>query len=238
MSTRHVILLHGLWMGPWSMGLLGRRLRQAGFETEFVGYASVRGGPEEAIVKLAGRAQRGPCHVVAHSLGGLIALAALERYPALPVERVVCLGSPLCGSATAVGFGRLPGLGEALGRSAGLLGRGCRPWCGRAEVGVIAGRQPYGLGRLISRFEGDSDGTVAVEETRLDGLADHVVVRTSHSGMLVTPEVARQTVAFLEDGCFGGGSGPIRMPVVGKDVPADGSTAAPTVERGEAAPVG
>ena len=235
MSTRHVILLHGLWMGPWSMSLLGRRLRQAGFETEFVGYSSVQGGPEEAILNLAGRVKHGPCHVVAHSLGGLIALAALERYPSLPVERVVCLGSPLCGSATATGFGRLPGIGDALGRSAPLLERGCRAWHGQAEVGVVAGRRPFGLGRLISRFDCEYDGTVSVDETRLEGLADHVVVEASHTGMLVTPEVVRQAVAFLESGHFHGGSGPCAHSTgsigAGQAEPADG----PATERGETA---
>ena len=42
-----------------------------------------------------------PLALLGHSLGGLIALEALNREPDLPVTRVVCLGSPLRGSHAA-----------------------------------------------------------------------------------------------------------------------------------------
>lgn len=201
MTTR-VLLLHGLWMSPPTLALLDARLRQAGFTPQRIGYSSMRGGPEQAIARLAEAAQAGPCHAVAHSLGGLVTLSALEHHPGLPVQRVVCLGSPLCGSAAAQGLRRLPWIGRALGRSSPLLERGCRPWTGHAQVGVIAGWRPIGLGQFLGRFEGDSDGTVAVAETRLDGLTDHVVVATSHTGMLVSPHVAAQAITFLRTGRF------------------------------------
>ncbi|KAG1251594.1 hypothetical protein G6F65_018284 [Rhizopus arrhizus] len=47
-----------------------------------------------------------------------------------------------------------------------------------------------------------SDGTVALAETRLPGLSDHCVVRTSHSGLVVSPDAARQTAYFLRHGQF------------------------------------
>jgi len=75
MTTRRVLLLHGLWMRPASLALLARRLARAGFAPEAIGYASVRGGPAVAIRDLARAANRAPCHVVAHSLGGLIGRA-------------------------------------------------------------------------------------------------------------------------------------------------------------------
>lgn len=199
---RHVILLHGLWMRPASMAVLARRLAQAGYEVERLGYRTVIGGPERAIAELARRVRERPAHIVAHSLGGLVSLSALERHPELPVQRVVCLGSPLCGSAAAQGLARLP-LGRAtLGRSAGLLHGGCAPWRGRAEVGMVAGTRPLGLGQVLGRFDGDSDGTVAVAETRLQGLADHVVLPASHTGLLFSAPAARQVLAFLEHGRF------------------------------------
>jgi pimeloyl-ACP methyl ester carboxylesterase len=202
MTTHRVLLLHGLWMRPASLAVLARRLSRAGFAPERIGYASVRGGPALAIRDLARAARRSPCHVVAHSLGGLVTLAALEREPDLPIERVVCLGSPLCGSAAADGLARLPMIGATLGRSRELLREGCRPWQGRAQVGMIAGDRPLGLGQVLGRFDGDSDGTVAVAETRLAGLADHVVVPASHTGLVFSPLAARQAVAFLRDGRF------------------------------------
>src|SRR5690606_3686433 len=109
-----------------------------------------------------------------------------------PVQRVVCLGSPLCGSAAAAGLASRPLGLRALGRSARLLRRGCTPWRGAAEVGVIAGDSPMGFGQALGRFTGPSDGTVAVAETRLEGVTDHVVLPLSHSGMLFSRRAADQ----------------------------------------------
>ena len=46
------------------------------------------------------------------------------------------------------------------------------------------------------------DGTVAVEETRLPGIADHRTITTSHSGLLFSSEVADLTASFLRGGRF------------------------------------
>jgi len=203
-TANDVILLHGLWMGPASMTLLSRRLQRAGFRVQRMGYESVQGGPERAIPELARRARGTPCHVVAHSLGGLIALTALEQHPELPVRRVVCLGSPLCGSAVADRMAQWPVLGASLGRSASVLRRGCRPWAGRAQVGMVAGRRRMGLGQVIAQLAGEHDGTVAVEETRLPGLTDHTVIDASHSGLLFSADAAQRSIAFLRHGRFAG----------------------------------
>jgi len=200
--TRRVVLLHGLWLPAISMRWLARRLADADFAPEFFAYPTVTGGPEAAVPALVTLLQRGEAHVLAHSLGGLVALRALQLHPDLPVHRVVCLGSPLCGSAAATGLSRRPLAARSLGRSADLLQRGCGRWDGAAEIGVIAGNRPLGLGRYFGRLEGPSDGTVAVAETRLPGLADHIVIPASHTGMLISAEAARQASAFLQHGRF------------------------------------
>ena len=80
---------------------------------------------------------------------------------------------------------------------------GLPAWHGRAQVGLVAGSVPHGLGALMGALHGDSDGTVALAETRLPGLADHCVVPASHSGLVLSPEVAALVAAFLRDGRFG-----------------------------------
>lgn len=209
--TRRVVLLHGLWMPAASMALVARRLAAAGFAPELFGYRTVHGGPEDTVPRLAACLGAGPAHVVAHSLGGLVVLATLQHAPSLQVARVVCLGSPLSGSAAASGVAAHAWGAFALGSSAGLLRDGCAPCAAGVEVGVVAGRRPVGLGRFFAGFRGDNDGTVAVEETRIAGLADHVTVRASHLGLLVSAEAAAQAIAFLRTGRFAPG-GAAAMP--------------------------
>lgn len=199
-----VILLHGLWLRGFTLKPLAWRLAAAGFAPETFDYPSVRGGPEPAVARLVARirAHGGPVALVGHSLGGSIALQALRREPGLPVRRVVCLGSPLAGSAAAAGLSRRPAFARLLGRSRGLLASGIGPWDGAVPVGVVAGAMPVGLGRMFGGFEGPHDGTVAVAETRVPGLAGHCVVRASHSGLLFSSRAAAQVAAFLRDGSF------------------------------------
>ncbi len=200
-GNHRVLLLHGLWLPRASMRWHARQLRKAGYTPHIFSYAAVAGGPEAAVPALMAELQQ-PCDIVAHSLGGLIAAQALQLNPGLPVRRMVCLGSPLCGSAAATGMARLPLGATTLGRSAGLLRDGCPPWTGQTELGVVAGDVAFGLGQMFLRYKGPSDGTVAVAETRIDGLTDHIVLPTSHTGMLLSPEVARQAGHFLAHGRF------------------------------------
>ena len=202
-SPQRVLLLHGIWNAKIWLGPLAARLRAAGFDVDIFGYPSVFGGPEVAVPSLIARLRDSePVALLGHSLGGLIALEALNREPSLPVTRVVCLGSPLRGSNAARGLAGRIWTSPALGRSAGLLLRGFERWEGRQQVGMVAGNVPHGLGRHFARFEGESDGTVALEETRLAGLADHCVVASSHSGLVFSAAAARQAAHFLNHGRF------------------------------------
>ncbi|MBD9469923.1 alpha/beta hydrolase [Pseudoxanthomonas sp. PXM01] len=202
-SLPRVVLVHGIWNAKSWLAPLARRLRQEGFEVEAFGYPSILGGPEPAITGLTTRLKAGAAvHLVGHSLGGLIGLEALRRTPGLPVQRLVCLGSPLCGSNTARSLGRSPWTAPVLGRSGALLQAGCPPWNGRVPVGMVAGNVARGIGRLLTRFDGESDGTVGLDETRLPGLADHCVVASSHTGLVFSAEAARQAACFLREGRF------------------------------------
>ena len=115
---------------------------------------------------------------------------------------MVCLGSPLCGSGAARDLGRRAWTAPVLGRSGTLLQAGCAPWQGAVPVGMVAGNVARGIGRLITRFEGASDGTVGLEETRLPGLAAHCVVPASHTGLVFSADAARQAAYFLREGRF------------------------------------
>ncbi|MBS0432740.1 MAG: alpha/beta fold hydrolase [Proteobacteria bacterium] len=208
--TEHIILLHGLWMRGFSMLALRARLLRAGYAVHGFEYASVVEPPPRTLARLRRRiaaltASRASAdvHLVGHSLGGMLALqCAREAGGTLPPGRIVCLGTPLTGSAAARAFAGRP-FGQFLfGYSAAELVDGVSAWRGGREVGVIAGSLSHGLGAHLAHFEDENDGTVAVAETRLPGISDHCVVAASHTGLLFSAEAAEQTVAFLRDGRF------------------------------------
>lgn len=208
--TERVVLLHGIWNHTPVLWPLAERLRAAGFEAETFGYPSVLGGAEWAARRLAERLRaderrgRPAAHLVGHSLGGLVSLLAAHD-PELPVRRIVCLGSPLNGSAAARAVHR-HGLTFGMGRSARVLLKGLEQVPAQREVGAIAGTLELGLGRVLRTFDGPHDGTVAVAETRLPGLVDHTEVRASHMGLLVSRQAAEEVANFLRMGRFGGRS--------------------------------
>lgn len=199
---QHVLLVHGLLNANYWLAPLAARLRTRGFEVAIFGYASILGGPERAVTQLRERLRREPVDaLVGHSLGGLIALEALRGMDEAP-SRVVCLGTPLRGSRTARDVAARAWSRPLLGRSARLLQAGVVAWTGPVEVGMVAGNVPRGMGRLFTRFDGVSDGTVALEETRLPCLADHCIVHSTHTGLVFSAEAAEQAAHFLHEGRF------------------------------------
>jgi hypothetical protein len=117
------------------------------------------------------------------------------------VARVLCLGSPIAGSGAARGLAG-KGLGFVSGRSGPLLQAGLPALPGEHDIGMIAGSRPMGLGRLFGHFQGEHDGTVAVAETQLPGLAAHTVIHSSHSGLIVSGQAAELSACFLATGRF------------------------------------
>jgi len=203
-SAHNVLLIHGLWnLRVWLLPL-ARRLQKNGFKPQLFGYATVASPPAVAVERLIADLRSSPVavNVIGHSLGGLIALEALRQAPDLPIKRLVCLGSPLNGSQVARYLvDHKWGIG-LLGHSHKLLCSGIEPWQSTVQVGMIAGNRAHGLGRVLVRFAGESDGTVALDETRLPCLSDHCLVNASHSGLVLSTDVVRQCVHFLHQGCF------------------------------------
>jgi alpha-beta hydrolase superfamily lysophospholipase len=205
-SRPSVLVVHGLWMNGLETLWLRRRLDARGFAPHPFSYQSLHADADEVVAALGAQiaALPPPVHLVGHSLGGLLLLKLFERMPAQPPGRVVLLGSPVNGSCAAAAVARWPVGPSVLGRLAlnELVGERQCTWTVERELGVIAGSLSAGIGRFVSDLPEPNDGTVAVEETRIQGMTDHVVLPVTHTGMLASAEVADRTARFLETGRF------------------------------------
>jgi hypothetical protein len=69
-------------------------------------------------------------------------------------------------------------------------------------VGIIAGNRS--IYPITSAFlPKPHDGRVSVANTKLDGMADHIVVPASHPWLVRNSVAIAQTIAFLQGGKFG-----------------------------------
>ena len=211
-DIRNVICTHGIYSHSIGMMLIKRRLeREYGMRVLRFNYKSVRGTLDEnatALAEFIHKQGLESTHIIGHSLGGVIALRMLANDPDAVPGRLVCLGSPLCGSRAAEFMNARQWAEPMVGHTlrAGVLHEAANEWgshvCETRDIGIIAGTVPIGIGVLYANFEEPNDGTIAVSETRLEGAKDHLVLDVSHKGLLLSKDVVDQTAAFLKRGEF------------------------------------
>lgn len=210
MANDVVVLVHGLWMNGLELSMLGHRLRhEHGYDVRRFSYPTLHGVTADICRDLAAFAAdavgEGRVHFVGHSLGGVLVYRMLTESGAEAFNgKAVLLGSPLSGCKAARGAARFTALRPLLGPHVlGELAESAqRAWDGHNAVGSIAGTLRMGTGQFFAHFDEENDGTVAVSETRIPGLADHIVLPHSHIGMLYARDVAMQVAHFLREGRF------------------------------------
>jgi pimeloyl-ACP methyl ester carboxylesterase len=204
-AARDVLLVHGLWFHARWLAVLAKRLEGAGFRVHPFAYRTTREPFDDNAARLAAHCEpfgADGAHLVGHSLGGLLILRMLGQGGWDAPGRALFLGTPLQGSAVVRRTAHWPGAERLLGKAVEPLQGGQGTWPAARCIGMIAGTKPVGLGVLVGGLERPHDGTVSVAETRHPGLADHVALPTTHTGMIFSPMVARQAIHFLTEGRF------------------------------------
>lgn len=191
------ILVHGYLANTWMLATLGRRLRVRGFTTSTWGYWNIRCSllvhAERFVVTLREldsdpRIER--LHLVTHSMGGIIARAALDRFRPRKLGRFVMLAPPNRGSFVATA-------------AANTVGRVLRPVAelSTSETSLV-NSLPMPEGVDIGVIAAEHDALVAADSTHPVGPHCHVTLPTWHTGLLFRPETAQLTATFLASGRF------------------------------------
>ena len=208
-----VVLLHGISRTARSFRRMETVLIGAGFTTLNLDYASRRKSLADLIEEIRPSIERfahgidGSIDFVSHSMGGLVTRAYLAKCRPRNLGRVVMLGTPNGGSEIADGLKNFLPFRAFFGPAGQQLGT-ARDDATHAllppvdyPVGVIAGNRSVDplAGIFLAR---PHDGRVSVANTKLDGMADHLVVPVAHPFLPGNAMVIAQTLAFLQDGRF------------------------------------
>lgn len=212
-----VILLHGLARTSASMEDMAEALTESGYRVANVDYSS-RDHPIEQLapmaiekgIHLCGNIGEGcNIHFVTHSLGGILVRYYLAERTIDSLGRVVMLAPPNQGSHAADAMQNVPGFDWLNGPAGRQLGKGDDSiplMLGRPdfEFAVIAGNRT--IDPVTSAVLDDpDDGRVSVEDTKLEGMRDFVIVPVSHAYIMRNKATIRLVREFLAQGNFGDG---------------------------------
>jgi pimeloyl-ACP methyl ester carboxylesterase len=212
-TTECVILLHGLLRSKFSMKALEWELVDQGYRVVNFSYPStlypierLAGIAVEEGLQACREAGSAPISFVTHSLGGILVRQYLADHEIPELHRVVMLAPPNQGSQLADYVASLDWLDRIRPQVIGQLGTDGNSVPQRLgsvdfELGVIAGntnRRPFTPGAPKQQ----SDGTVAVAETVIDGMEDFIVLPSTHTFIMWQSKVMEQVVHFLHNGHF------------------------------------
>ena len=197
------------------MSSIEKYLKLLGYKTVNIDYPSTKYSLNELIdlvykkinkeIDLSTMKSDSKIHFVGHSMGGLITRGIISKYPIKNLGRVVQLGTPNHGSKIAGNFEKLKLFGLIYGPAGYQLTTKDDNRKGlfkpiNYELGSLAGNKninPLGL-----MLDGDNDGTVSVESTKVEGMKDHHIIKASHIFFPFYTEAKYQTAYFLQTGHF------------------------------------
>jgi len=209
----HVILLHGLCRSSHSMQKMERALTNAGYQvwnTDYPSRTNSVAALSESVLSPAIRncenAGVTRIHFVGHSLGSILVRDYLARHSLTNAGRVVMLGPPNQGSEIVDKLGTWWLFKKINGPAGGELGTAADSTPNQisppnVNLGIIAGNRSINWINSLM-IPGSDDGKVSVARTKLEGMADHIVLRIAHPFLMRDSSAIEQTIHFLQTGKF------------------------------------
>ena len=210
-ASQCVILLHGLARTDSSMSKLSKAIDKAGFISVNQSYPSTK-YTVEILAKntidsaIASCPKDAKINFVTHSMGGILVRYYLKNNSIDNLGRVVMLAPPNKGSQVVDKLKNIPGFklingpaGQELGTDQDSLPNRLGPL--KFEAGIIAGNKSINL-FLSTMLPNPNDGKVSVENTKNQGMTDHIVMPVSHPFIMRDKTVISEVIYFLKYGEF------------------------------------
>lgn len=209
-----VVLLHGLARTSTSMNKMEQALKDDGYLTANIDYPSrhheiaelATEAVSEGLQRCREQDDVEKIHFVTHSLGGILLRQYLSTETIEELGRVVMLGPPNQGSGAVDDLDGVPGFDWINGPAGRQLGQG------ESSVPVALGPVDFELGVIAGNrsidpitsavLQNPDDGRVSVEDTKVEGMDDFIVVEHSHAFMMRMRKPIELTKSFLRTGQF------------------------------------
>ena len=199
-----IVLLHGQRRTRLSMVVLGKRFRSAGYQTLNFPYNQTIHSLDEIsgqLVEFIGqKVKTSDYHLIGHSLGNVIIRNAFRKDYPDGLGKIVMLAPPNQPAHLAKCFKNNLIYRVFTGDSGQKLSeeKFYRDLpIPRVPFGVIAGDKGQRL-----TFSEPNDGVVTVESTKLEGMADWVLLHHGHTFIMNCKDTFEHCVRFIESGRF------------------------------------
>ena len=211
-ETEAVVLLHGIVRSKESMKKVKTAIEAHGYEVLDINYPSRKGQIADFANQVHALLNKRPditrVSFVTHSMGGLIVRKMFETQKEAwqqrtTVKRVVMLFPPNQGAYKANRWAQKHWYRCVMGPAGVEL---CSDYVQAlpgipVDCGIIIGAQGNGSGKSFI-IPGDDDGTVGVEECKLDGVTDYAYHAVGHTYGMNKAPVIEDIVSYLERAAF------------------------------------
>jgi len=199
-----VVLLHGIGRGRASLWVLDTRLQQAGYKTLNFPYVAQGYSLEEVAQQfclfLEENVTTERYHLIAHSLGNLIIRMGFRYGYPEGLGRIVMLAPPNRPTELARALRDNPIYKWFTGKDGWQFASDefyAQLPVPDAPFGIVAGAR----GQAVMLHE-PNDGVITVESTKLEGMADWIVVPHAHTFIMNSRSVAELCASFIKEGKF------------------------------------
>lgn len=212
-ATNKVYLIHGYAGLGLELEKIDKAIEKEGFESEIYIYPSLVKDVDSVGVELFRKIKKenyDTVSFVTHSMGALVVRSIYEHLDSLTsfpfIYRIIMIAPPNNGTPVADFFAQFSFIKFIVGPNVNNLT--CNPVTGASrypiptcEVGLIVGRSGKKNGFNIF-INGDNDGVVISEDTKLGIEKDIVFVKSGHIDLLFNKMVIKYVTAFLQNGEF------------------------------------